>query len=1066
MDIFSPGYFKPGKGNVLEFYAKQLNSGAGCALQEPQPGLGDDIKNSENDFQGKPKNSTSTKSSCRSTSLPQHPSDRKEKLKEFQEKKKSLLYEKKASALKEYKKTGSYESLEKRTMKRKGSRSESIDSHSGFWAPFEPLKPQNEPSQAKPRPFTERQQVSKNESRRLEPYSKQINPSRTQELTPSTRFGFASKAAINKEGETSSGRASEAQRASESKRVHDYSRQNEAVRCPSPLINQNILSAHQSASQKQSSHTLYAGAASQIEDLNEQPRNNGRASEPKMVHDCSRKNDTARCPSPLINAYQSSSRKQSPQTLCAGVSSHIEALNEQPRSFERKSEPHIPDCSKQNGSTACFSILFDDSVVTPHHKASFVRASPRLEDNTAEQRNADLGKDHSTHRLSFDVPSLSVSGIRFPEDDSERHRDLDLLSASKAELAEVYQDLIQTEQEKTQLFDKLDESQQEVKNLKIAYNFAKLRAEEAEGIIDLLKEKLEKIEISSFSPENPEKNYTNNSAHVQHTPGAASPSKNCDIVRKFTETIERLERQLMKEKEKREKYAVLFMDSDSKLKKLKSDCKSEFQRKNKTIEQLEITLQNERQHRQEEKAALEEASRIQFVRVSHLEHDLKQAKEQNTSWGLEQKEHAKVHHCLQARIDVLEEQKREAIERALVSEQELQQGLDAFKLYRDKSESLRKSLHNQVIELRGNIRVFVRMRPTFENQESSFSFPLDETGQAKLIECHCSQLDRGGLKDKHRRWRFSFDHVFHPEASQEEVYAAVSPLVQSVVDGYRVCIFAYGQTGSGKTHTMMGPADCLLLSQSSVIPECGIIFRAVQEIFCKIHELELHGWSFEATIQMVEIYNEQVWDLLSLSKGKSPAARENLTIRSGAYGRDQEVVGLTTEEVTNASQIFHRLTSAISSRYTRATLANASSSRSHCIFTLRLNGLHPEHEQRNCVLNVVDLAGSERLSQVDDQSDPEVINETKSINKSLSALGNTIMSLARQDKHIPFRDTKLTHLLQHSLGGDCKVLMFCNISPEAEHKNESICSLRFAKKVNECIIPETQRKAKCQNCGF
>ena len=138
-------------------------------------------------------------------------------------------------------------------------------------------------------------------------------------------------------------------------------------------------------------------------------------------------------------------------------------------------------------------------------------------------------------------------------------------------------------------------------------------------------------------------------------------------------------------------------------------------------------------------------------------------------------------------------------------------------------------------------------------------------------------------------------------------------------------------------------------------------------------------------------------------------------------------------------------------RQTAATHCNAQSSRSHTVFSMKINGFDSKEGKRRVgKLNLVDLAGSERLSQSGSAKDPKLLKEAQNINKSLSTLGNVISAVASQNGHVPFRDSKLTYLLQRSLGGDCKALMFCNLSPQTFSTGESLCSLRFAKKVNAC----------------
>ena len=166
---------------------------------------------------------------------------------------------------------------------------------------------------------------------------------------------------------------------------------------------------------------------------------------------------------------------------------------------------------------------------------------------------------------------------------------------------------------------------------------------------------------------------------------------------------------------------------------------------------------------------------------------------------------------------------------------------------------------------------------------------------------------------------------------------------------------------------------------------------------------------------------------------------------------------LTIHDVTHEGQVHELLAQASKNRAVGATQANERSSRSHSVFTLRLEGTNAATGESNVSnLNLIDLAGSERLSSSGATGDR--LKETQNINKSLSNLGNVIMSMANKDAHVPFRNSKLTYLLQNSLGGNSKTLMFVNIQQGEESFNETLCSLRFATKVNGCVIG-TARKS-------
>ncbi|KAM0682499.1 kinesin-like nuclear fusion protein [Mitosporidium daphniae] len=399
-------------------------------------------------------------------------------------------------------------------------------------------------------------------------------------------------------------------------------------------------------------------------------------------------------------------------------------------------------------------------------------------------------------------------------------------------------------------------------------------------------------------------------------------------------------------------------------------------------------------------------------------------------------------------------------------------------------EKLRKRLHNEVQELKGNIRVFCRVRPPLPsicfllniasdgveesalrpceqevgNTQISFSSdPLSRTEGIELSQWMDSTS--GCVKPQLKSYPFTFDRVFSPTSTQADVFEDISQLVQSVLDGYRVCIFAYGQTGSGKTYTMEGPSGKHDPSFSGMIP------RAVAQIFETSHNLGVkNGWKFQLEASFLEIYNETIKDLLATPKSIAGCVEElkKLEIKHNPTTGKTSVSELTIGTiganilpalvpVTSISQVNRLLKEASENRSIGETRCNERSSRSHSVFTLSVAGENPDTgEKIEGLLNLIDLAGSERLSSSGATGDR--LKETQAINKSLSALGDVIMALANKESHIPYRNSKLTYLLQNSLGGNSKTLMFVNLSPSKESFGESLCSLRFAAKVNSCHI--------------
>ncbi|KAL1198040.1 Kinesin-like protein KIN-14S [Cardamine amara subsp. amara] len=337
--------------------------------------------------------------------------------------------------------------------------------------------------------------------------------------------------------------------------------------------------------------------------------------------------------------------------------------------------------------------------------------------------------------------------------------------------------------------------------------------------------------------------------------------------------------------------------------------------------------------------------------------------------------------------------------------------------------SERKRLYNEVIELKGNIRVFCRCRPLNQAEIAN--------GCASVAEFDPTQdNDLQILSSDSSKKHFKFDHVFKPEDGQDTVFAQTKPIVTSVLDGFNVCIFAYGQTGTGKTFTMEGTPE-----------NRGVNYRTLEELF-RCSESKSHLMKFELSVSMLEVYNEKIRDLLVDNSNQPP---KKLEVKQSAEGT-QEVPGLVEAQVYNTDGVWDLLKKGYCVRSVGSTAANEQSSRSHCLLRVTVKGENLINGQRTrSHLWLVDLAGSERVGKVEVEG--ERLKESQFINKSLSALGDVISALASKTSHIPYRNSKLTHMLQNSLGGDCKTLMFVQISPSSADLGETLCSLNFASRV-------------------
>ncbi|KAF6019824.1 hypothetical protein EB796_021863 [Bugula neritina] len=354
---------------------------------------------------------------------------------------------------------------------------------------------------------------------------------------------------------------------------------------------------------------------------------------------------------------------------------------------------------------------------------------------------------------------------------------------------------------------------------------------------------------------------------------------------------------------------------------------------------------------------------------------------------------------------------------------------DLVRKYR-KEVALRKKYHNELVELKGNIRVFCRVRPVIK--EDGISPHTVLTADVDDEDVLVVENSKG------RTQQFDVDKLFLPEMSQEKVFDEVKALVTSCVDGYHVCIFAYGQTGSGKTYTMEGPSS-----------DPGINQRALALLFEQAADRST-DWSFDIKVSVLEIYNETVRDLLS----SDPS--DKLDIKLNQDG-NLHVPGLSWVQVKNVNEVNQTFELGHQNRATASTNMNEYSSRSHALLCVEVTGLNRTTGAKTLgKLHLVDLAGSERVSK--SGADGARLKEAQSINKSLSALGDVIAALRSRQNFVPYRNSKLTYLLQESLGGDSKVLMIVQVAPVERHVNETLCSLNFAQRVRSVELGAAGRK--------
>ncbi|XP_077438997.1 kinesin-like protein KIF11 [Vanacampus margaritifer] len=350
-----------------------------------------------------------------------------------------------------------------------------------------------------------------------------------------------------------------------------------------------------------------------------------------------------------------------------------------------------------------------------------------------------------------------------------------------------------------------------------------------------------------------------------------------------------------------------------------------------------------------------------------------------------------------------------------------------------------------------NIQVVVRCRP-FNKMEHKSSY--------NVIDCDPNRKEvlvrTGGVNDKASRKTYTFDMVFGPPAKQIDVYrSVVCPILGEVIMGYNCTIFAYGQTGTGKTFTMEGersPDEQFTWEED---PLAGIIPRTLHQIFEKLSE---NGTEFSVKVSLLEIYNEELFDLLSPSED----VNERLQLFDDPRNKRGVVVkGLEEVVVHNKDEVYQILERGSAKRKTASTLLNAYSSRSHSVFSVTIHmkemTLDGEELVKIGKLNLVDLAGSENIGRsgaVDKRA-----REAGNINQSLLTLGRVITALVEKRPHVPYRESKLTRILQDSLGGRTKTSIIATVSPSSSNLEETLSTLEYASRAKNIMNkPEVNQK--------
>ncbi|XP_045196502.2 kinesin-like protein KIF25 isoform X2 [Mercenaria mercenaria] len=428
-----------------------------------------------------------------------------------------------------------------------------------------------------------------------------------------------------------------------------------------------------------------------------------------------------------------------------------------------------------------------------------------------------------------------------------------------------------------------------------------------------------------------------------------------------------------------------------------------------------------------------------------------------------------------------------------------------------KEKKRRQELHNLLMELRGNIRVHCRVRPLMDfDSGGEDSKMLGSSGTKSEVVVHYMDDENVCVRTTKHNKVFEYERVYAPAEDQESVFDEVQPMITSLLDGYNICIMAYGQTGSGKTHTMLGShknEDYHLRAEPH--KDEGVIPRAARELFRLIEEKPVGTHTVEVSV--VEIYNNDIRDLLS---GDPNAKHDVITGADGAL----HIPTLTSKKVNKIQDVMSFVQYGLRTRRESATMVHEHSSRSHLIVTLTVisqapsffakpqtptpdqnpgqfaslnwkiqsappggrdrrgrslslmstpsfSGTQIEQPQQppstpaviKTKLQLVDLAGSECVGMSGVTG--AALREASYINKSLSALADVLGALAEQSRsHVPYRNSRLTHFLQDSIGGDAKLLVLLCVAPAQRYITETSQCLGFGQRARQVQRGPTKRR--------
>ncbi|GMR31939.1 hypothetical protein PMAYCL1PPCAC_02134, partial [Pristionchus mayeri] len=461
-----------------------------------------------------------------------------------------------------------------------------------------------------------------------------------------------------------------------------------------------------------------------------------------------------------------------------------------------------------------------------------------------------------------------------------------------------------------------------------------------------------------------------------------------------------------------------FNEENEEMKKKIKELETNLNEKEGKINEMKKRLEETTERLEETKARLEEVKE-EKKEAREAVVDLKSKLAENKSELIEAKATVK-----ELKLDLkTEKEEHEA------TKKENEEMIGRLKREVIQKDDQMRQLHNDVVDLKGRIRVSVRVRPLLETERGESTDHLSYPDETTV----------GLEQQKGKVAPFSFNHVYGPTYSQLRIFDGVKDLILSVLHGYNVSLISYGQTGSGKTHTMRGGDG----------ESAGLIPRAVKFLFENRSRLEDLDWSFDFAASFLEVYNNECFDLLSMP----PRAKREIKQMNNKF----VVEGLTMEPITDVMKMTSLLRKSDGNRSTAATKCNETSSRSHAIFALSVNGTNRTTGAKiDCVLKLVDLAGSERANE--SGATGERFTELTHINTALSNLQNCIRSILSKQSHVPYRNSKLTTLLQDSLSGGSKCMVILSLSPQLTTIHETRRTLEFGRNLSQTHIGAAKKK--------